>query len=103
METINNQDKEYFDGRFFNIYIGSYGEHSFKVYCTNDLQSALEMIGEYCRDSGYHGLLDFRSYDELLADCDNDEDIFNEQYYPINGGEYYLDIISMIVEYNDGK
>lgn len=103
MEVVNQQDKEYYDGNYFNIYFGSYGEHQFKVYCNNDLQAALEILGKYCKDKGYSILIDERPYDEILADCNNDENIFNEQYFPINGGEYYLGMVLLYAEYKNNR
>lgn len=102
MEVVNKQDKNYCNGNYFNIDIclGCLGMYTFKVYYYNDdFQGALELLGEYCKEQGYSGLIDERSYDEILADCNNDEDIFNEQYYSINGGEYYLCISDIHVKY----
>lgn len=97
MEVVNNIDKEYYEGRFYTIYLGSYGEHQFKVYGYNDIGSVLDALGAYCRDKGYLGLLSHVGYKMLLADCDLDEDIFNENWYPVNGGEYHLNICGLNV------
>ena len=97
MEVVNSHDKYFYNGRSVIITLGSYGYFQFKVYYGGDLASALDVLGEYCKDAGHNGILSFESYDSLLAECDNDEEIFYEQYFPINGGEYYLNIINMHV------
>ena len=87
LEVVNAQDEEYYDGKLYNIII-NYGV-GFKVYA-NCVDEALEILGRYCKDYGYTGLIEDKSYDELLEECDGNEDILNEEYYPINGGEFYL-------------
>ena len=98
MEVVNLQDKDFYDGRFFIITMGSYGGFQFKVYANSDLVDTLDILGAYCKEAGYTGLLSFDSYNDLLVECDNDDDIFNEQYFGCNGGEYYLRIMDMHVE-----
>src|SRR5574344_1629488 len=87
LKVVNAQDKEYYDGELYNVVI-NYG-FCFGVYadCPDE---ALETLGRYCKDHGYTGLIEEKPYDELLEECDGNEDILNEEYYPINGGEFYL-------------
>ena len=94
MNVVNAQDKEYYDGKFYNVSIG-YGD-SFGVYASCP-DEALEILGWYCKANDYTGLIEDRSYDELLEECDSDENILNEEYYPVNGGEFYLSIHSLII------
>ena len=44
------------------------------------------------------GLLNFSPYDEILADCDGDEGILSERWFPVNGGEYYMQMPTSIEE-----
>lgn len=83
LEVVNARG----DGKLYNIII-NYGLE-FEVYA-NCTEEALETLGQYCKDQNYTGLIENRSYNELLEECDEDEDILNERYYPINGGEFYL-------------
>ena len=93
MEVVNIKDKEYYDN---NYQVFSLGFSQFKVYCNTDTGAALEAIGEYCKKKGYNGHLGF-DYEKLMNDCDNNESIFDENWYPVNGGEYYLNIMGMHV------
>jgi len=38
------------------------------------------------------------TYKEALRNSDFDDDVFNEEYHPINGGEYYVGRIEVIEE-----
>ena len=93
-EIVNEHDREYADGNYYLITLAYH--YTFKVYETN-LQDALEVLGVYCKEKGYNGLLGF-DYDELIQDCDNNDDIFAEQWLHINGGEFYLNTFCMSVE-----
>lgn len=95
-EVINPDNHDYTNSNTFLLAVGSYGEHKFTVYA-NDLQEALELLGEYCKDKGYTGLLEF-DYDSLLEFWDNDEDCITEHWFPVNGGEYYLRMPSFVQE-----
>ena len=87
LEVVNAQDKEYYDGKLYGVSIDY--SSCFGVYadCADE---ALEILGWYCKDHGYTGLIEDKSYDELLEECDGNEDILNEEYYPVTGGEFYL-------------
>ena len=95
LEVVNAQDKEYYDGELYSVSI-NYGA-CFGVYadCADE---ALEILGRYCKDHGYTGLIEDKSYDELLEICDGSEDTLNEEYYPVNGGESYLSTHSLSIE-----
>ena len=97
LEVVNEEDKEYFDGHSEIFSFGSYGQYSFKVYDSSDTAEALETIGQYCKEKGYNGLLSFDVYDKLLEACDGDEYILVDQWFPINGGEFYLQMPTSIV------
>lgn len=86
LEVVNAQDKEYYDGEIYNVVINY--NFCFSVYA-NCMDEALEILGRYCKDH-YTGLIEDKSYGELLEECDGNEDILNEEYYPVNGGEFYL-------------
>ena len=90
-EVVNDEAKEFYGGRAYIISIKCFG---FRVYadCENE---ALEILGRYCKGHGYTGLIEYKSYDELLEECDGNEDILNEEYYPVNGGEFYLSTHSL--------
>lgn len=92
LEVVNAQDKEYYDGELYGVSIDY--SFCFGVYadCPDE---ALEILGRYCKDHGYTGLIEDKSYDELLEECDGNEDILNEEYYPVNGGEFYLSTHSL--------
>ena len=92
LEVVNAQDKEYYDGKLYGVSIDY--SSCFGVYadCPDE---ALEILGRYCKDYGYTGLIEDKSYDELLEECDGNEDILNEEYYPVNGGEFYLSTHSL--------
>jgi len=87
-EVVNHDDKEYTGSNAFLLTLGSYGEHKFTVYASN-LQDALELLGVYCKDKGYTGLLE-DDYSSLMEQWDNDEECIAEHWTAINGGEYYL-------------
>ena len=95
-EVVNETDKEYTNGNLFLLAIGSHGEHKFAVYASH-LQEALEILGEYCKTKGYTGLLEF-DYDTLLEFYDGSEDYVDENYFPVNGGEYYLSMPGYVKE-----
>ena len=88
-EVVNDEDKRFYGGRAYIIPIKCF---AFRVYAGYE-NEALEMLGRYCKDHGYTGLIENKSYDELLKECNGDEDILNEEYYPVNGGEFYLHIL----------
>ena len=92
VEVVNAQDKEYYDGKLYNIVINY--NFCFGVY-SDCADEALEILGRYCKDHNYAGLIEDRSYDELLEECEGNEDILNEEYYPVNGGEFYLSTHSL--------
>ena len=88
-EYCNPEDKDYTDGNAFLLALGSYGSHKF-VVCATNLQDALEVLGSYCKTEGYTGLLE--------DNYDTDNEFFDEQYFPVNGGEFYLCIQSLYCE-----
>ena len=101
MEVVNAQDKEYYGGKRYNVSIG-YGLR-FGVYAASP-DEALETLGKYCKDHDYTGLIEYKSYDELVEECDGNEDVVNEKYYPINGGEFYLHTTDLcLTEEEDGE
>src|SRR5574344_1517609 len=89
MTIVNGCDKDFYNGNACKVHFGSYGEYCFLVYCNEYTSDTLDIIGEYCNNNGIAGLLNFSTYDEILADCDGDENILSEQWFPVNGGEYY--------------
>lgn len=93
-EVVNQEGYGYYNA--FLLALGSYGEHKFIVY-SNELDEALEILGEYCKDKGYTGLLEF-NYGSLLEFWDGDEDCITEHWFPVNGGEYYLQFPSYVKE-----
>lgn len=95
-EVVNPDDREYADHNAFLLALGSYGEHKFTVYATN-LQDALEVLGSYCKSKGYNVLLEF-DYDSLLEFWDGDEACIDENWFPVNGGEYYLQMPGYVKE-----
>lgn len=95
MEVVNAGDKEYFGGVFFAVQVG---HERFKVYGSSDTGAVIEKVGAYCKDKGYTGLLEFRTFSELREYFGGDEESVHERYYPINGGEYYLDIYGLQIE-----
>ena len=89
-EVVNADDREYADGNAFLLAIGSYGEHKFTVYA-GSLQDALELLGNYCKDKEYTGMLS--NYDTLAKFYEKQWDGMagiDKDWFPVNGGEYYL-------------
>ena len=56
------------------------------IVCDDNLQDAYETLGEYFKENNLKGYI--YSYDELLQNS-TDEEIM-EEYFPINGGEFYI-------------
>ena len=90
MTIVNGYDKDFYNGNAWKVYFGSYGENCFLVYCDEYTPYTLDIIGEYCNNNGRTGLLNFSSYEEILGDCDNNEGVLEEQWFPVNGGEYFI-------------
>ena len=65
LEAVNAQDKEYYDGKLYGVSIDY--SSCFGVYadCPDE---ALEILGQYCKDHGYTGLIECESYDELFIE-----------------------------------
>ena len=66
-------------------------------------QDAVETVGESLKGTGYtiSGLDFWNMVEETMSEGYSEEEaqnIVEEQYYPINGGEYYLFILNMRVE-----
>ena len=56
------------------------------IVCDDNLQEAYETLGNYFKDNNLKGYI--YSYEELLKDS-SDEEIM-EEYFPVNGGEFYI-------------
>ena len=94
-EYVNREESSYYEGHGYDVNMYGCGT-IFRVYA-DSLGEGLELVGEYCKNMDYQGLYTTRPWQELLAECNGDEDILDENWTPINGGEFYLNIFCVSV------
>lgn len=92
-EVLNESDKEYYDGKYFLVstcympivkVYSSYEGEALELY-------GFSLVGSSCVHSG-------DEFDSIFEECDKSEDILYETYYPVNGGEYWLDIRNLCMK-----
>lgn len=90
-----NPDETIFNDHCYEL--SYYPDTSFIVLAKN-LQEALEILGEYCRKNNFDGLIE-TNINKLFSEYTKTE--INENFFPVNGGEFYLDLPELVQEISE--
>ena len=88
---VNKEDKDYYNNAYIiSMAISNAINPSFKVWANYEGE-ALENLGEFLEHS-YKGLIS--SYDEITEydETEEEKEETIENYYGVNGGEYYINV-----------